>query len=355
MTGFLLTGCAIYVAFTYLAVAVSGVNIDVVWGAFDFFPFTPLILPGIGAKIVYGVGIALGVLALMLGFVTVGITNIEEVRGNRFLTMWQSVRFALARIRQVFLAEVSIIAFLGFVVGCFALIGLVTRIPVVGEWVFVLLFALPIFVIGMFAVFVFFVLVLSILLLPAVASANRTGETFDAIVETFSVLIRQPLRWGAYTAYAMVAAKVCSFVFAYFAYRAVQLIVWSATLTGGSDIRRLVESSLALVPVKSETVRQLFTLFPGINVDIDIWRYAGIPNDSAIHILMAIMLVVVFAAVFSYGLTIVAAAQARGYVVLRFLKDNHRVSDEQSLYFTPEPINDPVEESGDDENNAHPV
>ena len=40
-------------------------------------------------------------------------------------------------------------------------------------------------------------------------------------------------RWLAYTGYGLVAAKVCSFVYAYFCFRAVQLLAWTTSWTAG--------------------------------------------------------------------------------------------------------------------------
>ena len=71
------------------------------------------------------------------------------------------------------------------------------------------------------------------------SAADRAGETFTAILETFSTVIRQPVRWLSYTAYALVAGKVASFVYAYFCFRAVQFIGWSAGLGGGDRAEQL--------------------------------------------------------------------------------------------------------------------
>ncbi|MBU0982920.1 MAG: hypothetical protein KKA42_03555, partial [candidate division Zixibacteria bacterium] len=48
-------------------------------------------------------------------------------------------------------------------------------------------------------------------------------------------------------------------------------------------------------------------------------------------------------AILGYMCAIVAAAQARGYVVLRYLKDNYNIAAESSLFFTEQPVNDTVE------------
>jgi hypothetical protein len=116
---------------------------------------------------------------------------------------------------------------------------------------YVLLFAIPNFVVALFAIFIIFVLSLTVVLLPAVAAAERRGETFTAILETFSTIILQPFRWFGYTVYSLVAAKVCGFIYAYFAYRAVQFLIWSASLGGGERLGRLGQSGMAHLPFRS--------------------------------------------------------------------------------------------------------
>jgi len=343
MTATVVGTLAVYDAFTYLGLAISGEDLSRAFGVYGFFPFDGLIITSIGGQIAYWLGVGLAVLTFMLGFFAVSAINIEAVRGNRFLSPRQAIMFAFKRLPQIFLSELSIALFVGLIILIFAALGLVSRIPVVGEWLYVLLFALPNFVIAILAIFIIFVLLLTVLLLPAVAAAERRGETFTAILETFSTIILQPFRWVGYTAYSFVAAKLCGFIYAYFAYRAVQFLIWSGSLGGGERLARLAQSGLAHLPVRSDLARETFNIFPGIPFGVDLRSMVGYPTDSAISYFMAFMLFLIFASILGYALAIVAAAQARGYVALRYLKDNYSIAAEESLFFKDEPVNDPVE------------
>ncbi len=342
MTLFLLMGLGVYDLFTYLAYAVNGESVSRAFSVYGFFPFERFVFDSWSAQLLFATGIALSVLSVMLGFLGVGAINIEAVRGNRFFSAKQAIKFAFGRFTQVFFAELSIVMFVGFIILLFFLLGLVSRIPVIGEWIYILLFAIPNFIIAIISIFIIFVFSLTVLLLPAVAAAERRGETFTAILETFSTIILQPFRWAGYTVYSIVAAKACSFVYAYFAYRAVQLLTWSAALGGGVKIRRLVESGLANLPVKSDVCRETCNLLPEVQFGFDLYAIAGVPSDSmAVHA-MAFMIFLVFASVIGYMFAIIAAGQARGYVALRYIKDGYNVADEDSLFFTPEPVNEEV-------------
>ena len=82
--------------------------------------------------------------------------NIEAVRGNRFMSPKQAIRFALRRFPQLFLSELSIALFVAVIVLLFVLLGLVSRIPYVGEWLYIILFAVPNFIIALICVFILF-------------------------------------------------------------------------------------------------------------------------------------------------------------------------------------------------------
>ncbi len=341
----ILASLVVYDFVAYIAMMAQGEPLFDSIGAYGLFPFESQPIDTFLSAAIYWIGVGLAVLTLMLGFFAVSAINIEAVRGNRFLSPGQAIRFALQRLPQIFLAELSIILFVGLIVLVFALLGLVSRLPLIGEWLYVLLFAVPNFIIALFAIFVIFVLTLSVLLMPAVAAAERRGETFTAILETFSTIILQPFRWFGYTLYSLSAAKICGFIFAYFAYRGVEFLVWSASLGGGGRIVNMARSSLTHLPVRSEFVHEILNIFPWIPFGFDLRTQVGYPSGSVISYVMAFMLFLIFVAVLGYIFSVVAAGQARGYVALKFIKDKYSIAAEESLFFKDEPINDPVDQS----------
>jgi len=344
-TLFFIGALVVYDLFTYIAYSIDGEELGTVFSAYGFFPFEQAIFGSIASRLVFLVGVLLSVFTLMLGMFGVAAINIESIRGNRFLSAQQAIKFAFKRFPQIFLAELAIALFVGLIILLFFLLGLASRIPFVGEWLFTIFFALPNFIIALFSVFILFVFMLTILLLPAVAAAERQGETFNAILETFSTIILQPFRWAGYTLYTLVVAKLCGFIYAYFAFRAVELMTLSASLGGGAQLRGLVKSSLAHLPIDSGYAREMFNLFPGINFGIDLKHLAGYPSNDAISYVMAFMLFVICASIVGYMIAVVAAGQARTYVAIRFMKDGYNISEEDSLFFTDEHVNERVNDT----------
>ena len=64
-------------------------------------------------------------------------------------------------------------------------------------------------------------------------------------------------------------------------------------------------------------------------------------------VLMAIMLFLIFASIIGYFLAVVATAQARAYVVIRYKKDDYEIATESPLFFEDEPVNEPIEDDAD--------
>jgi len=345
MTIFLCGGLLIYDLFAYLAVAVDSERLASFYSVYGLVPLTSLTFSSWVAQVLYALGIVAAVLLLMLGFFGVSAINIEEMRGNRFFSVGGAIKFSLQRFTQLFLSELAVALFIVFIVLLVLLLGLITRIPYLGEWVYALFFVIPNFIIALFTVFIIFVMVVSVVLLPAVAAAERHGETFAAILETFSTIIRQPVRWLVYTVYALVAAKVCGFVYAYFCYRAVQFLTYSASLGAGGKVWRLLKSGISHLPANSPLVKETFNVFPGIDWSFSVSAWMRGAGNEAAGYLMSVMLFLIFASIIGYMLAIVATAQARGYVAIRYHKDSYKIPDESPLFFEEEHVNPPVEES----------
>lgn len=342
MTLFLLAGLAVYDVFAYLALALGSDSGGAVWKVHNLFPFIWFRFDTLFAEAIFILGIGAGLFMVMLGMFAVAAIDFEAMRGNPFFGWAASIRFAFRRASQIFFSELAIVAFLVFVALLFALLGLVSRIPWLGEWLYALAFVIPGFIIAMLALFALAVFQASFLVMPITAAAERNGEVFGSLVETFSVILRQPVRWIAFTAYGLVTAKLAGFVYAYFAYRSVQFMGWAGSLAG-ADTERQIRAGLGHLPLRSETVHELLNVFPGVDWGVNLARYSFGAGDSAAGFFMAGMLLVIFTSILGYMLAVVATAQAYSFAVIRFKKDGYRIEHEKPLFFEDENINEPGE------------
>lgn len=344
MTGYLIDALIFYDIFTYIALIVEGEKFSNIWKAYSFFPFAQCTFDNLAAQIIFAVGVSGAVLLIMMGMFAIAAIEIERIRGNPFMSFMQAIKFSFKRINQILLSEISIILFMVLIIGLFALFGSIGRIPWIGDWIMAIFFVIPGFIVAIISVFIMAVLCCSLLLLPATAAADRNGETFNSILETFSTIIREPARWVGYTAYSLVAGKISIFIYAFFCYLAINFSTWAISLGGGAKVERLLRSGLSHLPVNSEFVREIFSFYSGSSLVFSFkdWMRGG--NDDWAGYLMAFMLFLIFTSIIGYFFSILATAQANGFAVIRYAKDNHKISEEDSLFHSEEHINPPIEE-----------
>jgi len=150
---------------------------------------------------------------------------------------------------------------------------------------------------------------------------------------------------GSYTAYTLVAAKLCCFVYAYFCYRAVQFMTAASSLGGGDKVPDLVKSGLANLPVRSELVWQITNVFPGVRWGFDIPSGSIWVSDSAAAHVVAFMLLWCSPPCSATDWRSLRRS-ARSYVVLKYFKDGYKLSDEEPLFSAKGAAAEPGEEVG---------
>jgi len=341
--------------FIYLANSINGEHVETVYTFFGMIPTTIYQFDFFYPIVVYSIGLLLALISIAIGFMAVAIIDFEAMRGNQFLSWWQALKFSLKKLSQLILSWVAIILFIGFIVLLAFLVGLIARIPYVGEFIYSLFFFFPNFIVSLFTVLAVLVLILSMLVMPAATAADRNNETFNSILETFSTIIRRPVRWILYTIYSLITAKVCGFVFAYFAFRAIQFLQISAQLGGGEKVNAILSAGAAHLPYRSELVEFTTNLFPGINFGFDIDKLFTVTTEGGVaSCIMAISLVLIFLTVWGYILSIIATAQSYAFAVIRKNRDGFVIGDERPLFYKEEWVNPPIEdeESEPEDNNT---
>ena len=345
----LIAGLLVFDFFRYLAYMEQGENLGLVFDLYGFFPFDSPPHGRILAQLLYAIGVGGAALCVMCGLTAVSIIHVEAIRGNAFMSPRKAIQFVRSRFRQLLSAVAAIAMFVGLIVALFAIFGVITRIPLLGDLLFAL-FVVPNFIIALFAVFILFVAVIGILLLPAVAATERKRESFGVILETFSIIIRQPSRWIGYTIVSGALAKVATFLFAYFSYRAIEFMAFATSIGGGEKIRKLVGAGLALLPADSPLFRFFCNIFPGVRWSFDFDKLSGPSGGGIAAHLVGLMLFVIFAAIMGYFMSSIAAGQVYTYVGIKKSKDGHDVANEKPLFFEEEHVNPEIRPESGGEN-----
>jgi hypothetical protein len=237
-TLFLLLGYLLYMVSTYLALLIDGVGLDYIWQSYGMFPLKLFAFDSSMAFAVFFIGIGLALLCVSLAIMACAVINFEELRGDYFFSAYDAVRFTFRRISTLILGYLSLAAFVGFIYLLGVIVGLISRVPFVGDLLVGIFYIVPIFITLVFTVFICFVSVLAVLLLPIIIAAQKEKEVFDALLQLFSIVIKEPVRFIWYLAVTAGLAKVASFVMAYLFYRTAQFSQKVLSTGGGEKIDR---------------------------------------------------------------------------------------------------------------------
>jgi len=340
---FLLLAYITYLIFTYIALMFDGVNFTYIRDAYGLFPVRWFPFDAIWALIIYLIGLDLAGLFLSLAIMGVAVIDMEQLRGDHFFSARRAIGFAFSRIPTLILVNVSIIVFVGFVCFLGLLVGLIGRIPELGNIVLAVFYTVPTFITLILTVFVGFVTVVGIVLLPVVLAAQKRKEVFDGLLQLFSVMIREPVRFFFYLGISAALAKIASFVYAYFVYRTVQVSKFLLTATGGENVEKMFISALNSLPFKTTMVRFFTNIFPGIDFGFTFsrWGYGG--HTTLASVILAAGFLFIFLTVIGYAVAVLATGLARGYAVIRRMKDDYFICEEDPLHKSEDFVNPPFE------------
>jgi len=338
----LLIAFVLYYIFTHLAHTFDGGEAVTVYSLFGVQSQTIYHFDFFIPIIIYLTGIFLAFFSIMIGFMAVSVFDFEALRGNQFLSIRQALKFSWSKIRQLLLSWLVIILFVGFIVLLGFIVGLITRIPYLGEILYSLFFFFPNFIISLFTVLIIIVMIPGVLVMPAAVAADRSGETFNSILEMFSTIIKQPIRWVGYTAYSLIAAKVSGFIFAYFTYQAILFLIFTTQLGGGGKIDSVIGAGVSHLPLKHRLVEFITNIFPGINFGFDI-NLPSVGQSGVAGYILAASFYLVFLTVYGYIFSVVATGQAYIYAVIKKIRVGCRINNEKSFFCGEEYINPPLE------------
>ncbi|MGB9824524.1 MAG: hypothetical protein ACPLN0_00155 [Candidatus Hydrothermia bacterium] len=262
----IILGTILYSIFSYLSLLVSGISFKEIWNYWHFIP-----LPfgeGISllGKILLSIGIILFIVSIYIYSVAVGKITFEQLRGDEFYEVGDSVKFARKKGWPVITAPLSILFVIVFILLLGVILGLFGKVPYLGEFI-LLIFAIPAIVMCFFLVYLFIALIFSLFLGPAVVSSTES-DTFDTLFEAFSTLNEQPFRFILYEFYVSIIAIFTTSLFAWALGRAAWIMdkVLSASWLMGVKFRTIVDIAKSYLPF-SPGFSLLYTIFKFLGIE----------------------------------------------------------------------------------------
>ncbi len=239
----LLSGLVAYGILGYLAHAAAGRPLEDTWAMFGLVPL-PWSDFGFWAWLLWGLGALFFAVIMMLASAMAARITSEQLSGNEFFEVKESVKFIKESWRSVLGAPLVIVLFIVFLVACGAVLGLWGRIPLIGHLT-VSLLALPIYFVCLFIAFLLVALAVALWYVPVIVGSTKS-DTFDSLFETFSAITAQPWRLAVYTALLKLVTLTGFLVFAWFTMAALGLAFKVLAAAMGQKFVDIALSGVAL-------------------------------------------------------------------------------------------------------------
>lgn len=329
----LLLGYLGFLILTYIAHILNGMSLSEVWENYGLFPLYDFSFTGFLPWLIFVIGCLFFISVLLTYSAAVGKVTYEQLKGDEFYSSKESCKFMKKNWKTVLLSPLSILALVIILVICGIVIGLLGKIPYVGELGLGLFYAVPIFVVGFFTVYTLFIFILSLLLTPAIVATTKE-DIFETIVQLFSSIWSQPWRYFVYTGLSGILAKLGAFVFGYFCFRGVQLVNWSVGILMKDKLSDIIEGALGYVTIPFSILYFFSNIFPGFDFAYILpepeWGIDLNWSQGIAAFLIGISFILIIFVVISYALATFSVGQTLTYIIIRKKKDDENLLEKKT-------------------------
>ncbi len=315
----------IYLALTYAALISAGNPLPAIWNQYGLYPFLTLpearaALPGLLPQILYALGWTGAIVLLMLTSAAGSRATYRELKGDPFYGMREARAHARRYWGSVVLSPLTLSAIVIFAFFVAALLGLLSKIPFIGDLIFIVL--LPVNLAGaIFTLLTMAVIVILTTLSPAVTATwedDATGTAFQVFAAVWNQPLRVLINPLVVALLAMLSVIATGWVIT-FGYRLVLALFGAPWLMG---------EHLAVIAAWAEGVAfagypALLTYIPHPSAGGALVPLAG--WDAMIGSLMALMLMVIYGTVIAYGLAVISAGQTLSFIGIKWHMDQENL------------------------------
>jgi len=337
----LLIGYVGYAILTYIALMASGIGFGANWATYRLFP--TIVAGGLTwyGWLIFVLGVIFWIIIWLLFSTAAAKVTYQQLKGDDFYTAREGMGFMSKNWKAVILSPLMIIAIIIFLLICGIIIGLLGKIPYVGELGFAL-FSIPIFGVALFVVFLAIVFAVGIIIGPGIVATARE-DSFETMIQFFSSIWSQTWRFVIYNVLLGAITLVCVYVFGAFSYWALKLVYMVCGWTMGPKLHNMVMAAIKWLPTQIG-IWSLWSKGWWCSKLAAVSTY--MPTRVPLHgaepvavVIIGIFLICIFGLVVSYGLSTWAAGQAIIYLILRKRKDDENLlerEDEEEEEFEEE-------------------
>lgn len=244
----LLVGFIMYFVVAYIAYVSSGVSFSDVWANYKLFPFPVMGITQLQwySWLIWGAGLVLYFMAFIFGQTAVSKITFEQLKGNEFYEMKESVKYSWKFWKSAFLAPVTLVILIAIMfLGAF-IFGLVGRIPYFGP-LFLLLFIVPIVFGALFTVYLIIVFFVSLFVSPVVTGTSKS-DTFDTLFEIFSIVWDQPWRLAVWSGLIFALSTFGFYLMSIIVKYTFELTRWALAFWNNGTWLRMWENAFYFLP-----------------------------------------------------------------------------------------------------------
>ncbi|MBD3374157.1 hypothetical protein GF406_03910 [candidate division KSB1 bacterium] len=236
-----------YLILTYAGYLVNGHGLATVWQKYGLTPcsFSSGESFSILAWVVFILANLWFVLMYLIGATAVARAAYMQAKGNAFYSWKEAFNFALRKSISIIMTPVSLLLLIGLFFAGGWIVGLLGKIPFVGE-IGISLFTVLWFVFALIIVLFMIMLVATLFLVPGIL-ASTDEDAFEAIFQTFSLVWSQPFRFIGYLVLNTLLAFAALAVFAVLVKQGIVLMNAILISSMGADYINLSHNGQAIV------------------------------------------------------------------------------------------------------------
>lgn len=318
-----------YLIFTYLSLITAGVGLSVGWKKYGLLPCLWPESPNWYSIIIYLLGFLWLVAVYLITATAVSRATYMLMKGNHFYTWRDALRFALKKASSVLLSPFAILLMIVFFLVGGVVIGLLGKIPFVGEFG-ITLFTFIWYFAALVVVFLIIIFAVAMIQAPAII-ATTDEDAFEAVFQSFSVVWSQPWRLILYEVISSVMAVVGLFVLAFLSKKAFIVMDRVFANAMGADFINITAHGMYLLNVwlihSISLINSIFGDYSGLIYFSREFIPLALPHgyQYVTSYIFTIWMLIIGGVIFSYAVASFNVGNTLSYIILRKKKDDENL------------------------------
>ena len=330
-----LIGYFAYWIFNYLGAMVHGVSFSDTWSMYGLYPCLLTIesLPLLPC-ILFWAGIVFWFFAISLGSTAVSRITYRQLKGDEFYSGSDAWNYVKRHWHPIIYSSISLLLILVFLFVVAGILGLIGKIPYVGEFLFVLPYLLYFFG-SVFTIYTGIVLLVSLIYTPSIV-ATYEEDTMGTVWHNFSITWGQPWRMFSYHFVLLPILLIGGYLFSHFWMSGYSLInnVFGHDWLMGTKLMNIVgwasqavhpEALCSLIGNNCSICNVCSTgcLSCGSILSASAMNVTGTEQIAAF--ILAIFLFLIMVSAVSYTMSIFAVGETLMFIILKNRTDNDNI------------------------------